>query len=316
MFKEREERQIEKEGRQHGETKVTTSKPYGRKGEKTTTTTLYWNADTKQWQRQFIRKKPPTPKEQDDRLRIEANEQKRAKIEAQRNAGDIFPDLRGGGGDIPASVIAQKEADSLVLNEKDGGSDTGSTIVSDQQEVGQEQLTLAAQQVRDAHANLLLVRQGANQQQVLADVGGQEYTTNFREAFRNANKSQAWEDTMDSDAPLEKSNVFSKAAMDWGMYKAGDTLGVMTRNQRRAYDQAVADAAINKANKANNVVEQDEATGGSGVYKPNSDPNKVIEWTTDQEANEEGKLVDAANKIDINQEPKVIFEEPENEPGV
>lgn len=184
--------------------------------------------------------------------------------------------------------------------------ETPDVSVSDQLQASNEELNIALQQRADAEKNLLLVKQSAIEKQKIADLGGQEYTTNFQEAFRNANKSQAWEDTMDSDAPLEKSNVFSKAAMDWGMYKAGDTLGVMTRSQRRAYDQAVADAAINKANKANNVVEQDEATGGSGVYQPEADPNKVVEWTTDQKADEAGKVVDAANKIDINQTPTLI----------
>ena len=187
-------------------------------------------------------------------------------------------------------------------NESNDGAGGG----NDQIQESNEELNIALQQRADAEKNLLLVKQGSLKKQEIANLGGQEYTTNFREAFRNANKTQAWEDTMDGDAPLEKSNVFSKAAMDWGMYKAGDTLGVMTRNQRRAYDQAVADAAINKANKANDVVEQDEARGGSGVYKPDSDPNKLKEWTTDQEANEEGKIIDAAEKIDINQEPTLI----------
>ena len=110
----------------------------------------------------------------------------------------------------------------------------------------------------------------AHGQKVLDKVGGQEYTTNFREAFRNANKTQAWADTMDS-APLEKSNVFSKAAMDFGMYKKGDTLGVMTRRQRRAYDEAVAQAEMDKNS------EYQDPTDGSSTPK---------EWTTDDPVKE------------------------------
>ena len=33
------------------------------------------------------------------------------------------------------------------------------------------------------------------------------YTTNFREAMRNANTTQVYADTIDSETPLEKSNV-------------------------------------------------------------------------------------------------------------
>jgi len=94
-----------------------------------------------------------------------------------------------------------------------------------------------------AMQNVVTTRNAGQKTLELAALGGQEYTTNFQEAMRHANKTQAWADTIDS-APLEKSNVFSKAEMDWGQYKAGDTLGVMTRNQRRAYDEAVAQAQL------------------------------------------------------------------------
>ena len=132
-----------------------------------------------------------------------------------------------------------------------------------------------------AMQNVVTTRIAGQKTMELAALGGQEYTTNFQEAMKHANKTQAWADTIDS-APLEKSNVFSKAKMDWGQYKAGDTLGVMTRNQRRAYDEAVA--AMNEQKLA------DEATGGSGVYGEKG-KETLTEWTTDQEANEKGKVL-------------------------
>ncbi len=138
----------------------------------------------------------------------------------------------------PKTEISQNEiATETTSNE------TPNVSVSDQLQASNEELNIALQQRADAEKNLLLVKQSAIEKQKIADLGGQEYTTNFQEAMRHANKTQAWSDTIDS-APLEKSNVFSKAEMDWGQYKAGDTLGVMTRNQRRAYDEAVAQAQL------------------------------------------------------------------------
>ena len=155
-------------------------------------------------------------------------------------------------------------------------------VLTDSQEVGQEVLLEKARKVQEARTDLLVTQGAVQQQQVLDRLGGQEYTTSFREAFRNANKTQVYADTMESGSPLEKSNVFSQAAMDWGQYKQGDTLGVMTRNQRRAYDEAVA--AMKEQKLA------DEATGGSGVYGEKG-KETLTEGTTDQEANEKGKVL-------------------------
>ena len=232
MFKEREERQIEKEGRQHGETKVTTSKPHGRKGGKTTTTTLYWNADTKQWQRQFIRKKPPTPQEQDDRLRIAANEQKRAKIEAQRDAGDIFPDLRGGEGDIPASVIAQKE-EAAKENQNWVQTPSPTWGMTDTDRVNK--------------ANVQIAINAANQNKKISEIGGQEYVTDYQTAVRKAGgpwgdvEQYYGEDVLDSAGNrVRKSNVFTRRMNEDGTY--GDPMGVLTRKQRLAEDLKLQEA--------------------------------------------------------------------------
>lgn len=91
-----------------------------------------------------------------------------------------------------------------------------------------------AREVRDAEKTLLTVKQSGVKKRELAALGGREYTTNFQEAFRNANKVQVYEDTMGTDSPLEKSNVFTIDPA------TGLPLGVMTRNQRRAWDEANA----------------------------------------------------------------------------
>ena len=193
--------------------------------------------------------------------------------------GDLVRQAEMYGGDESGRDFS---AEYMAAMEDDGdGTGDGTSGGNDTLEVNNGALTEALQAVSDAKKNLLIITQGNKKKDDITNLGGQEYTTNFREAFRNANKTQAWADTMDS-APLEKSNVFSQAAMDWGQYKQGDTLGVMTRNQRRAYDEAVS--AMNEQKLA------DEATGGSGVYGEKG-KETTTEWTTDQEANEKGKVL-------------------------
>ena len=172
--------------------------------------------------------------------------------------------------------------DEIDLGEEDGNKSGIVESKTDSDEVNQATLQEKMAGIQTAIKDYYIAKGSAHGQKVLDKVGGQEYTTNFREAFRNANKTQVYADTMESGSPLEKSNVFSQAAMDWGQYKQGDTLGVMTRNQRRAYDEAVA--AMKEQKLA------DEATGGSGVYGEKG-KETLTEWTTDQEANEKGKVL-------------------------
>jgi len=82
--------------------------------------------------------------------------------------------------------------------------------------------------------NYLINQNAAIANQTVSESGGQEYTTSYQEAIKNSNKTQAWEDTIDSETPLEKSNVFT-IDPDTGM-----PLGVMTRSQRRTWDEANA----------------------------------------------------------------------------
>ena len=187
--------------------------------------------------------------------------------------------------DLKEQAYARAASGEINYDEIDVGGEDESGIVespSDSDEVNQATLQEKMAGIQNAIKDYYTAKGAAHGQKVLDKVGGQEYTTSFREAFRNANKTQVYADTMESGSPLEKSNVFSQAAMDWGQYKQGDTLGVMTRNQRRAYDEAVA--AMNEQKLA------DEATGGSGVYGEKG-KETLTEWNTDQKANEKGKVL-------------------------
>jgi len=136
--------------------------------------------------------------------------------------------------------------------------------LTDSQEVGKDVLLEKARKVREAKTDLLVTQGAVQQQQVLDRLGGQEYTTSFREAFRNANVSQVYEDTMGTDSPLVKSNVFTIDPA------TGLPLGVMGRSQRRAWDEANAKRLAQEAMDKN--PEYKDPTDGSDTPK---------EWTTD-----------------------------------
>jgi len=126
------------------------------------------------------------------------------------------------------------------------------------------------------------------------------YTTNYREAVKNAaGWSRFYDDQDEAGNPIEKSDVFTRG-------EDGQPLGVMTRSQRRAYDMRMHEAKMNQQHQKN----ADKATGGSGVY---GEKGKVTttEWTTDQEANEAGKVITGgesakadASKVTENITPK------------
>jgi len=209
-------------------------------------------------------------KREEDRLKKETELRALRQDSSFRIDHESIPNWEGGNFEaIDETTSLSEEALSSGTN----GQNNDITEVNKQKEAEFEQKVAKDRSIlKNSNASVETINAATNN----------SYTTNFREAFRNANKTQAWEDTMDSGAPLEKSNVFSQAAMDWGQYKEGDTLGVMTRNQRRAYDEAVS--AMNQQKLA------DEATGGSGIYGEKG-KEMTKEWTTDQEANEEGKVI-------------------------
>lgn len=239
----------------------------------------------------------------------ESEEGKRFLAEQEELQGNIDQDLKEQAAYRAAS--GEINYDKIDLGEEDGDVDESGIISkSDSDEVSEATLKEKMAGIQTAIKDYYIAKGSAHGQKVLDKVGGQEYTTNFREAFRNANKTQVYADTMESGSPLEKSNVFSQAAMDWGQYKQGDTLGVMTRNQRRAYDEAVA--AMKEQKLA------DEATGGSGVYGEKG-KETLTEWTTDQKANEKGKVLatDAQKSTETPiQETSDILKEKELEKGI
>jgi len=191
--------------------------------------------------------------------------------------------------DLKEQAYARAASGEINYDEIDVGGEDESGIVeppSDSDEVSQALLQEKMDGIQQALKDYFTEKGASHGRKVLDKVGNKAYTTNFQEAMRHADKTQAWEDTINTDAPLEKSNVFSKASMDWGMYKEGDILGVMTRNQRRAYDEANA--------RRKQQAMADEATGGSGVYgeKDTEGQGTLTEWTTDQEVNEGGVKIE------------------------
>ena len=77
------------------------------------------------------------------------------------------------------------------------------------------------------------------------DGSNKMYTTDYKEAVKNAaGWSQFYDDADDPDNPMRRSDVFTRAERDWGMYKEGDILGVMGRSQRKAYDTAMHEARM------------------------------------------------------------------------
>ena len=133
----------------------------------------------------------------------------------------------------PKTEISQNEiATETTSNEED----TSGVVepISDSDEVTKALVEEGMAGIQQAVKDYMSIKGGAHGQKKLDELGGKEYTTNFREAFRNANKTQVYEDTIDSDSPLEKSNVFTIDPA------TGLPLGVMSRSQRRAWDEALA----------------------------------------------------------------------------
>ena len=174
----------------------------------------------------------------------------------------------------PKTEVSQNEiAEKIVSEETEPsvGKQLGNAFsLSDMDEEGKRELAIFDQKLTTERTKLIYALESTKTLNAATD---NSYTTNFREAMRNANTTQVYADTIDSETPLEKSNVFTKAAMDYGMYKAGDTLGVMGRSQRRAYDEAVAQALADQ-----NKIETTEDSVGTQLGKgltENLDPSKA-----------------------------------------
>ena len=145
--------------------------------------------------------------------------------------------------------------------EKSVGTQLGEAFTSDIDESGAETLAVFNQIVATEKAKIMNSNSAVKKVDAYTN---HSYTTNFKEAFRNANVSQVYEDTIDSDSPLVKSNVFTIDP------NTGLPLGVMTRNARRAWDEANA-KRLAQAEMDKNP-EYKDSTDGSDTTK---------EWTTD-----------------------------------
>ena len=116
------------------------------------------------------------------------------------------------------------------------------------------------------------------------------YTSNYKEAIKADTGWKAfYDDSPDPNNPIARSDVFTIDPT------TGQPLGVMGRSQRRAYDERMHEAKINKQHQKN----ADEATGGSGIYgeKDTKGEGTLTEWTTDQEASEGGKVITGGESV-------------------
>ena len=99
------------------------------------------------------------------------------------------------------------------------------------------------------------------------------YTSDYREAIKADTGWKAfYDDSPDPNDPVRRSDVFTRAESDWGMYKEGDILGVMSRNERRAYDDAMHEA---KMKSKHSLVQTPSPTWGVEGKEKSSKPNLV-----------------------------------------
>ena len=99
------------------------------------------------------------------------------------------------------------------------------------------------------------------------------YTSDYREAIKADTGWKAfYDDSPDPNDPVRRSDVFTRAESDWGMYKEGDILGVMSRNERRAYDDAMHEA---KMKSKHSLVQTPSPTWGVEGEEKSSKPNLV-----------------------------------------
>ena len=111
------------------------------------------------------------------------------------------------------------------------------------------------------------------------------YVTDYQTAMKQGVPQFYGEDKLtESGDRLKKSNVFTEAAFDWGQYKEGDTLGVMGRGQREAYDRAFHEWKMKQQVENNQSTEPKKEN-----VKSNTNETKLTSEQT-------GKLPDTAGK--------------------
>ena len=162
----------------------------------------------------------------------------------------------------------------MAAMEADGDEDDTSVIppasLTDEEQANQDgKVQLIKKQNRDTAV--------LKNEQYLKSIAGNgmnnTYTSDYREAIKADTGWKAfYDDSPDPNDPVRRSDVFTRAESDWGMYKEGDVLGVMGRSQRRAYDNAMHEA---KMKSKHSLVQTPSPTWGVEGEKKSSKPNLV-----------------------------------------
>jgi len=233
----------------------------------------------------------------------------RAALQEAYERGEVTDsDISGGGVtgfyDEPTQIDLGTET---VPNEGGDEEDDTSSGVIEQPPTGDDQEQANTENrgelKKDIDRQIAVAKNEEYLKSVSWDGMNRTYTSNYREAVKNAaGWSAYYDDSPDPNNPIARSDVFTRG-------EDGQPLGVMTRSQRRAYDERMHEAKMNQQHQKN----ADEATGGSGVYGEKG-KETTTEWTTDQEANEAGKVITGGESAKTNVAEKSqanIIEPPE-----
>jgi len=138
--------------------------------------------------------------------------------------------------EIPGSVSDPEDPDYNLGDPAQGGEfepDTTGLDDSDTANVIQDQVFKAEQKKRELEHNQTKYLKS------LASFGtNATYTTNYRDAIKSGSGWKAfYDDSPDPENPIRRSDVFT-------IGEDGNPLGVMTRSQRRAYDERMHEARM------------------------------------------------------------------------
>ena len=157
--------------------------------------------------------------------------------------------------EIPGSVSDPEDPDYNLGDPAQGGEfepDTTGLDDSDTANVIQDQVFNAEQKKRELQHNQTKYLKS------LASFGtNATYTTNYRDAIKSGSGwKQFYDDSPDPDNPIKRSDVFT-------IGEDGNPLGVMTRSQRRAYDERMHEARMNAMNaERDGAIEREENEWG------------------------------------------------------
>lgn len=199
-------------------------------------------------------------------------------LKRKYDSGEITDyDIQREGLTIPGVTDIPTQNDLATKTTSDEGGDEG----DDTSVIPQAPLTDEEQANRDGRVQLIKKQNHETavlkNEQYLKSIAGNgmnnTYTSDYREAIKADTGWKAfYDDSPDPNDPVRRSDVFTRAEADWGMYKKGDILGVMGRSQRRAYDDAMHEA---KMKSKHSLVQTPSPTWGVGEEKKSSKPNLV-----------------------------------------